>query len=144
MENKVKTGHPLLGILLGLLGILIALLFTFMTGVIAGGLAVLLGVLAVVLGVKARKGGKGLGAIVLGVIAVGLAVLMTTGTIGGIVTMRDEAEKTKPGALVAKYADKPWLGVMGIVRNLPDEASAEELMKEISELQNAMQTSDSK
>ena len=58
MEPKVKTGHPVLGILLGLLGIGAALLLTFVTGVIGGGIALLFGVLAVVLGVKARKGGK--------------------------------------------------------------------------------------
>jgi Flp pilus assembly protein protease CpaA len=136
MENNVKTGHPVLGILLALLGIGIALLFTFLTGVIGGGIALLLGVLAVVLGVKARKGGKGIGAIVLGVIAIVLALLMTFSSIATFSAMRSEAEKAKPGSLIAKYTDKPYLGVVGILMNLPtDEASVEELMNEINELQ---------
>lgn len=140
METNVKTGHPVLGILLGLLGIGAALLLTFITGVIGGGIALLLGVLAVVLGVKARKGGKGIGAIVIGAIAILLAGTMTFSSIATFTTLRSEAEKAKPGSLIAKYCDKPYLGVVGILASLPqDEASLEQLMNEINELQSQME-----
>lgn len=137
METKVKSGHPVLGIVLGILGIIIGLLLTFFAGVIAGGLAILLGILAIALGVSARKkSGKGMGAIVMGVIAVLLAVFMTVNTINTFKAMHDAAEKAKPDSLVAKYCENPYFGAIGIIASIPqDEASLEALMQELEELQ---------
>ena len=139
MENKVKVGHPVLGIVLGIFGILIALLLTFLTGAIGGGIAFILGIAAFLVGLSTkRNGGKGVGAMVIGVVAVLMAAFMTISSIGIFSTIRNEAEKTKPGSLLAKSASNPYMGVMGLIMNMPkDEASIEELMNEINEFQAA-------
>ena len=78
MSNyEYKTGHPILGVILGLLGIAAAVLLAYLTGVIGGGIALLFGVIALILGIKSRKGGRGIAAIVAGLLAVVLAVIMT-------------------------------------------------------------------
>ncbi len=139
MENKVKVGHPVLGIVLGIFGILIALLLTFLTGAIGGGIAFILGIAAFLVGLSTkRNGGKGVGAMVIGVVAVLMAAFMTISSIGIFSTIRNEAEKTKPGSLLAKSASNPYMGVVGLIMNMPkDEASIEELMNEINEFQAA-------
>lgn len=142
MENKVKVGHPVLGIVLGIFGILIALLLTFLTGAIGGGIAFILGIAAFLVGLSTkRNGGKGVGAMVIGVVAVLMAAFMTISSIGIFSTIRNEAEKTKPGSLLAKSASNPYMGVVGLIANMPkDEASIEELMNEINEFQDAVAT----
>ena len=64
----MKSGHPVLGIVLGIMGIGIALTLTVLTGVVGGGVALLLGLLALILGVKASKGGARIGSILVGVV----------------------------------------------------------------------------
>ena len=142
MENKVKVGHPVLGIVLGIFGILIALLLTFLTGAIGGGIAFILGIAAFLVGLSTkRNGGKGVGAMVIGVVAVLMAAFMTISSIGIFSTIRNEAEKTKPGSLLAKSASNPYMGVVGLIANMPkDESSIEELMNEINEFQDAVAT----
>ena len=137
MENNVKIGHPVLGIVLGILGILIAFLLTLIAGVVAGGLALLLGIAAILIGVSSKKkGGKGIGAIVMGGLAVVLAISMTLTSVNGLKAVSAEAEKVKPGSLVARYCDNPYFGLIGIASKIPqDEAGLQELMNELDELQ---------
>ena len=136
MSNyEYKTGHPILGVILGLLGIAAAVLLAYLTGVIGGGVALLFGVIALILGIKSRKGGRGIAAIVAGLLAVVLAVIMTFTGVATVQTLRDKAIASKPDSLVAKYADKPYLGVLGIVINIPkDEGSLEQLTAEMDAL----------
>ena len=62
MSNyEQKSGHPVLGIILGILGIIAALFLCLLTGVIGGAIAGILGLAAVLTGMAARKGGKGIG-----------------------------------------------------------------------------------
>ena len=139
-ENNTKVGHPGLGIFLGLLGIVIALLLSFVTGAVATGVAVLLGLIAILMGVKARRGGKGIGAIITGGIAIALAVLMLVTTIGTFTAMREKAASSGVAPLFAKYVDKPYLGLVGIIISLPqDEATLQELIDEMNQL-NELQT----
>ncbi len=139
-ENNTKVGHPVLGIFLGLLGIIIALLLSFVTGAVATGVAVLLGLIAILLGVKARRGGKGISAIITGGIAIVLAVLMLVTTIGTFNVMRDKAASSGVAPLLAKYIDKPYLGLVGVIISLPqDEATLQELIDEMNQL-NELQT----
>ena len=129
-EFESKSGHPVLGIVLGILGILIALLLTLIAGVIAGGLALLLGVIAVLLGVFARKGSsRGMGAIVTGAIAIVAAVVMTVSSVSLYTQIRNEAAKYEQEApLVVKSLDNPYLGVVGMIMNMPkDEGSVQQL-----------------
>ena len=143
MSNyQYKTGHPILGVILGLLGIAAAVLLAFLTGVIGGGIALLFGVIALILGFKSRKGGRGVPAIVAGLLAIVLAAVMTFTGVATVQTLRDKAIASKPDSLVAKYADKPYLGVLGIVINMPkDEGSIEELTAELDTLKLTENTS---
>ena len=82
MSNyEQKSGHPVLGIILGILGIVAALFLCLLTGVIGGVIAGILGLAAVLTGMAARKGGKGIGAIVAGALAIILAVVLTVGSV---------------------------------------------------------------
>ena len=137
MEYKAKIGHPVLGIVLGFLGIAAAILLTFATGVIGGGIALLLGLIGMILGISAKKkGGKGVGAIVVGVICVIMAVVLTFTTVAGMAGLRDKARELKPDSIFAKYAENPYMGAIGIFLNMPqDEASMEALQQELQELQ---------
>lgn len=134
MSNyEYKTGHPILGVILGLLGIAIALALTLLTGAIGGGIALLLGVIGLLLGIKARKGGRGIPAIVVGALAILLAVIMTFSSVSMIKHIRDNPDNSEEIALLSQYADKPYMGVLGIALSIPkDEASLTELMEKVN------------
>ena len=132
MSNmKTSNSHPILGCILGIAGIAVALLFALITGVIGGAVALILGVLALMLGIKAR--GKGWAAILTGVVAIILAIVMTVITIGAIGTMRDKAVAIGEAPLIAQYANKPYLGIMGIALEAANDGSMnlEEISKEL-------------
>ncbi len=137
-DQKAKTGHPVLGILLGILGICAALLLTFLTGIVGGSLAFLLGLAALLLGMKARNGkGRGIGAIAAGALAVVLAVLLTAGSVSSFRTLYTEAVTTNMAPLVARYLDKPYLGLAGMLLNAPaEEADAREMIRQLDALRN--------
>ena len=135
MNNEYKTGHPVLGVILGILGILAAVTLTFFTGVIGCGIAVLLGLIALILGIKARRAGRGVGAIIAGLLALLVAAGAMTATLGIFRTMRDKAAEAKTAPLVEEYAAKPYLGLLGILINLPeDEAGATEFLEQLKSL----------
>ena len=140
METRMKSGHPVLGIVLGLMGIGIALTLTILTGVVGGGVALLLGLAALILGVKASKGGARIGSILVGVVAMLLAAVMTVTSVGAVSLLRDTALKNNPDSLVAKYTDKPYMGFLGMAINVSksDEDSVEALMAEFQALQDQM------
>ena len=134
-ETKTKVGHPVLGIFLALLGMFTALLLTFFVGAGATAVAVVLGVIAVLLGVGARKGGRGIGAIIMGGVAVAMAVIMLFNVVGSLNKLHDKAESTGKAPLISKYMENPYFGLMGIFANLPkDEGTLNELMQEIDAL----------
>lgn len=136
-EQNMKSGHPVLGIVLGVVGIAVALLTTLATGVIGGGVAAILGVVAILLGVNARKSGRGVGAIILGIIAVILAIVMITTTITAFNTIRQKAEEAGDAPLVARYVDKPYLGILGMVLGVPkDEATQKEFTDQLNLIVN--------
>jgi hypothetical protein len=138
METRMKSGHPVLGIVLGLMGIGIALTLTIFTGVVGGGVALLMGLAALILGVKASKGGARIGSILVGVVAMLLAAVMTVTSVGAVSLLRDTALKNNPDSLVAKYTDKPYMGFLGMAINVSksDEDSVEALMAEFQALQD--------
>ncbi|MBR5948113.1 MAG: hypothetical protein IKZ82_05635 [Clostridia bacterium] len=107
---------------------------TLTTDVIADGIALILGVVAILLGIKARKlSGKGLGAIIVGALAVILAVFMTVSSISAINLMKTEAEKKNLD--IAKYIDKPLSWLMGIITSLPkDEETLNALVEQFNSL----------
>ena len=138
-ENVVKTGHPVLGVVLGLIGLALALPLAVYVGVIGGCISALLGIIAIILGVRANRGGRrGTPAVVIGVLAVLLAIIMTVFSVFTIKTLHDKAVESGTAPLVAKYAEKPYFGVMGILNNIPrdetTEATLQQLMDEFNQL----------
>lgn len=134
-ESNMKSGHPVLGIILAVVGIAFAILSTLATGVIGGGIAVVLGIAAVLLGIHARKSGRGTGAIVVGVIAVILAVIMMIMTVNIFTMLRKQAEEAGDAPLVVRYADKPYLGIFGMALSVPNNEAEQ---KEFTEQMNLL------
>ena len=139
-ENNYKSGHPALGLVLGILGIAVALLLAFFTGAIGAGIAIILGIAAILLGISARrKSNKGMGAIVTGALAIILALVLMTTVTSLFTEMRNKAKELGTAPLVAEYMDKPYLGFLGMAMNLPDdEGTAEEFTKQLTDIMNQL------
>ncbi len=136
-ENKMKIGHPVLGIVLAVLGIGIAVLFTLLFGVIAGGAAALLGIIAIVLGVGARKGGRGLGAIVTGSVAIVVAIGMMFTTVSAMNLMHKAALETGKAPVFAECFESPYMGISSIYFKIAgDEAKMKAVTEELETLKN--------
>ena len=117
-----KVGHPVAGIVLGILGIAVALLMTLLFGVIAGAVAGILGIVAALLGYSAHKrGNRGVGAIVAGVLALVLAVSLTFTSANLLKTMKDTAVSSGVAPHFAKYMDNPYLGIAGMAANAVED-----------------------
>ena len=93
MNSYGKKGHPVLGIVLGILGLAAALLLPFLTGVIGGAIGVILGAAGLLLGLSSRRGGKGMGAVVFGALAIVLSLTMTVSSISCEQTVTTNSEK---------------------------------------------------
>ena len=133
-NTETKTGHPALGLTLGILGMVFAVMLTLFTGVIGGGLAFALAVAAILVGVYTRNcgGGKGAGAIVTGIIALLLAVSLTFASVGIFTVLRDRARENPATPLVAKYCENPYMGFLGFFLSIPkDQGTAKELSDQL-------------
>ena len=134
-ENTNKIGHPVLGIVLSILGIGIAVLFTLLFGVIAGAAAAILGIVGILLGVGARKGGRGIGAIVTGSVAVLAAVVMMFTTVSAMNLMHKAALETGKAPVFAECFESPYLGLSSVIYKVAgDEAKMKALMDEMEAL----------
>ena len=140
-ESKTKSGHPVLGVILAVLGMGIAVLFTLLFGVIAGGAAAILGVTAILLGVGARRGGRGIGAIVTGALALVVAVAMMFTTIGAMGAMHKAALETGKAPVFAECFENPWMGLSSIYFKVAgDEAKMQALTEELQALKDYTST----
>lgn len=116
----------ILGVVLGVIGALAALLAS-LCGIIGGIPAAVLGLLAVLFGFLAwKKAKKGMAAIIIGAIAVILAVVLTIGSINSAKKQYDLVKANPDIApTVAKYLDKAKLefGYIGLMIGCtnPDE-----------------------
>ena len=136
-ENKTKVGHPVLGIVLAILGIGIAVLFTLLFGVIAGAAATILGIAAILLGVGARKGGRGIGAIVTGAVAVAAAVVMMFTTVTAMNMLHRAALETGKAPVFAECFENPYMGLSSVYFKVAgDEAKMKALTDELETLKN--------
>ena len=127
----------ILGVILGILAVVCALLATFLFGVTGGIIAGVLAVVAIVLGILKRRKDRrgGIAAIVVAVLAIVLAFAMTTFSSRLFKEFHDKAVEYKPDGLWAQASVDNNGGLMGIVKNLPqDEASLKALTDEINEL----------
>ncbi|MBR6707647.1 MAG: hypothetical protein IKI84_13380 [Clostridia bacterium] len=136
-ENKNKVGHPVLGIVLAILGIGIAVLFTLLFGVIAGAAATILGVVAILLGMGARKGGRGIGAIVTGGIAIAAAIAMMFTTVTAMNMMHKAALETGKAPVFAECFENPYMGLSSVYFKVAgDEAKMKALTDELQTLKD--------
>ncbi len=127
-----QAGHPVAGIVLGILGIAVALLMTLMFGVIAGAVAGVLGIGAALLGISAHKrGNRGAGAIVAGVLALVLAVSMTFTTVGMMKHLKATADASGVAPNFARYMDNPYLGLSSVVANAVNDSKNPDAVKTI-------------
>ncbi len=134
-ENTNKIGHPVLGIVLAVLGIGIAVLFTLLFGIIAGAAAAILGIVGILLGVGARKGGRGIGAIVTGSVAILAAVVMMFTTVSAMNLMHKAALETGKAPVFAECFESPYLGLSSVIYKVAgDEAKTKALMDEMEAL----------
>lgn len=134
-ENTNKIGHPVLGIVLAVLGIGIAVLFTLLFGILAGAAAAILGIVGILLGVGARKGGRGIGAIVTGSVAVLAAVVMMFTTVSAMNLMHKAALETGKAPVFAECFESPYLGLSSVIYKVAgDEAKTKALMDEMEAL----------
>lgn len=134
-ESSYKSGHPVLALVLGIIGIIAALLLCLLSGIIGGAIAGAFGLAALLIGISSRKYGKGMGGIVTGVIAILLAVSLTTASVNVYRELQKKAEATGVAPLMSKYLNKPELGIVGLIINIPtDEGSLDDLSKELDAL----------
>ena len=127
------------GIVLGVLALIAAFIAPLMGGWIGGAATIVLAVGALVLGVLSRKKSenkKGMGGIVLGVIAAVLAVVMIVSTSSMMKTMKDKLldELDKQGSkfpTVAKYAEQADTdtGFIGFINSMAGKVSEEDKAK---------------
>ena len=95
---------------------------TLLFGVIAGAVAGVLGIVAALLGYSAHKrGNRGVGAIVAGVLALVLAVSLTFTSANLLKTMKDTAVSSRVAPNFAKYMDNPYLGIAGVAANAVED-----------------------
>ena len=136
-ENKNKVGHPVLGIVLAILGIGIAVTLTLLFGIIAGAAAAILGTVAILLGVGARKGGRGIGAIVTGSVAIVAAIAMMFTSIGAMNLLHRAALDTGKAPVFAECFENPYLGLSSVYFKVAgDEAKMKALTEELETLKN--------
>ena len=131
--EKKKGGTSILGIILGIVGAAAGLILPWIGGVIGAAISGILALAAILLGIRAMKNsGKGRGAITCGVIAIILAILMTTTSIGLFTKLRDEAKAREDVPLVAEFASQPYLGFVGMIMNVPrDKETQDEFTKQM-------------
>ncbi len=133
--EKKKGGSSIVGIILGILGAIAGFILPFIGGVIGGAIAGILGLVAILLGIKAMKNGKSRAALMTGVIAIILAVVVTVMSVGMFTKIRDEAKTRDDVPLVAEFASQPYLGLLGIAMNVPQD---EETQKQFTEQLDVM------
>ena len=127
-----KSGHPVLGIVIGIIGIAAAVFLGLLGGVGGGVIGGMLGLVAILIGIGARRSGRGMGAIVTGTLAIILAISISIGVTNLFTRAYEHAQTVEEAPLVAKYLDKPHLGLIGLLMNLPkDEASLDEFVDQL-------------
>ena len=133
----------ILGVVLAIIGLLVALFGTLLFGNACAIASIVLGVLAGVLGIlKRKKEGKGgIPAIVIGVLAIILAVTMMTSTQNLMKGLKDEMVKASGDKyqVARKYASEADTnsGIFGLITSMINKAPEEErdqLQKELSDV----------
>ena len=122
----------ILGVVLGVIGIIAGFVATLIGGWIGGAGAIALGVIAAVLGFFARKkSGKGMPAMVIGVIAIAIAAIMIPSTQSVMKELKNKLiEKANDAKfdIVSKYAEEAdtTTGFVGFVSSMANKVTEED------------------
>ena len=132
-----------LAVFLGILAVICSFFVTALFGTTGGIITAVLGAAAIVLGVLKRKKDQkgGIPAIVIGVLALILALSMTTMWSNAFKALHQKAVELKPDGLWAQVSEKTDGGIIGIIRELPtDDASLNAFVEEMNELNKLTET----
>ena len=124
-------------VILGILALLCGLLGTMLFGSVGMIISLVLAAVAIVLALlKRKKDGKGgIPGIVICVIAIVTAVASNNTWSKAFTEIRKKALEYKPDSIWAQASEDVSHGLMGIIKNLPqDEASLNALVEEMNEL----------
>lgn len=140
------------GVIIGILALIASVIATFIGGWIGGVIAIVLAAIAIALGFAAKKkseNGKGISAIVIGILSVVAAVSMIFATQNMMKTVKDNLlkETNKEGskfATISKYAElaDTNTGFVGFISSMlgkvteEDKAAFEEESKNLANLLN--------
>ena len=133
----------ILAVILGILAVICSFFVTALFGTTGGIITAVLGAAAIVLGVLKRKKDQkgGIPAIVIGVLALILALSMTTMWSNAFKALHQKAVELKPDGLWAQVSEKTDGGIIGIIRELPtDDASLNAFVEEMNELNKLTET----
>ena len=127
----------ILSVILAILAVVCAFLATMLFGTTSGVITLIVAAVAIALAlfkrVKTKKGG--IAGIAVSVLAVVLAFSMTSAWSNMYKELHNKAMELKPDGLWAQASVDTNNGLMGIIKNLPqDEASLNALVEEMSEL----------
>ena len=127
----------ILSVILAILAVVCAFLATMLFGTTGGVITLIVAAVAIALAlfkrVKTKKGG--IAGIAISVLAVVLAFSMTSAWSNMYKELHNKAMELKPDGLWAQASVDTNNGLMGIIKNLPqDEASLNALVEEMSEL----------
>lgn len=127
----------ILSVVLAILAVVCAFLATMLFGTTGGVITLIVAAVAIALAlfkrVKTKKGG--IAGIAISVLAVVLAFSMTSAWSNMYKELHNKAVELKPDGLWAQASVDTNNGLMGIIKNLPqDEASLNALVEEMSEL----------
>lgn len=127
----------ILSVILAILAVVCAFLATMLFGTTGGVITLIVAAVAIALAlfkrVKTKKGG--IAGIAISVLAVVLAFSMTSAWSNMYKELHNKAVELKPDGLWAQASVDTNNGLMGIIKNLPqDEASLNALVEEMSEL----------
>lgn len=126
------------GVILGIIA-MVASVLGLLTGLLGGAVAGVLALLAILFGIlaKRREQGKGVPAIVIGVIAVLLAIALAVCGIDVANRLITQARLYKDQApTVYKYAEKinPNMGILALINAVPTKEESDLLVKELQNL----------
>lgn len=127
----------ILSVILAILAVVCAFLATMLFGTTGGVITLIVAAVAIALAlfkrVKTKKGG--IAGIAISVLAVVLAFSMTSAWSNMYKELHNKAVELKPDGLWAQASVDTNNGLMGIIKNLPqDETSLNALVEEMSEL----------
>ena len=133
----------IVGVIVAIRAVACSVLATALFGAEGGIVTAILAVIAIMLGILKRRKDKkgGIAAIVIAVLALVMAFGLTNFWAGTYRTMHEKALELKPDGLWAKASEETNHGIMGIIKNLPqDEASLNALVDEMNEMNKAIET----